>query len=139
MAEAARRFEGEHDFTSFAASSGSEEDDRERTVTRVVYRSELLRTAVCMGAVPDEEWVYTVRGQSFLRYMVRKIVGTLVDVGRGRLTPEDIPKLFELKDRSKSGSTMPAHGLCLVEVEYPDPANSLRRTDSASGTAGDGV
>jgi tRNA pseudouridine38-40 synthase len=139
MAEAARRFEGEHDFTSFAASSGSEEDDRERTVTRVVYRSELLRTAVCLGTASDEEWVYTVRGQSFLRYMVRKIVGTLVDVGRGRLTPEDIPKLFELKDRSKSGSTMPAHGLCLVEVEYSDPANSLRRSDSASGTAGDGV
>jgi len=62
-----------------------------------------------------------------------------VDVGRGRLTPEDIPKLFDLKDRSKSGSTMPAHGLCLVEVEYPDPANSLRRGNSASGAAGDGV
>jgi tRNA pseudouridine38-40 synthase len=139
MAEAARRFEGEHDFTSFAASSGSEEDDRERTMTRVVYRSELLRTTVCNGRASDEEWVYTVRGQSFLRYMVRKIVGTLVDVGRGRLTPEDIPKLFELKDRSKSGSTMPAHGLCLVEVEYPDPANSLRRSDSISGTAGDEV
>jgi tRNA pseudouridine38-40 synthase len=139
MAEAARRFEGEHDFTSFAASSGSEEDDRERTVTRVVYRSELLRTAVCNGTASDEEWVYTVRGQSFLRYMVRKIVGTLVDVGRGRLTPEDIPRLFELKDRSKSGSTMPTHGLCLVEVEYPDPANSLRRGDSVSGTAGEGV
>jgi tRNA pseudouridine38-40 synthase len=52
--------------------------------------------------------------------MVRKIVGTLVDVGRGKLMPEDITELFELRDRSKSGPTMPPQGLCLAEVEYPD-------------------
>jgi tRNA U38,U39,U40 pseudouridine synthase TruA len=56
--------------------------------------------------------------------MVRKIVGTLIDVGRGKLRPEDIPKLFELRDRSKSGPTMPPHGLCLAEVEYPKLKNS---------------
>jgi tRNA pseudouridine38-40 synthase len=117
MAEAARRFEGEHDFTSFAASTGSEEDDRERTMTRVIYRSEMLRGAA-------EEWVYLVRGKSFLRYMVRKIVGTLVDVGRGKLCPDDISKLFEMRDRSKSGPTMPPQGLCLAEVEYPETTSS---------------
>jgi len=53
--------------------------------------------------------------------MVRKMVGTLLDVGRGRLTPEDIPRLFELRDRSKSGPTVPPQGLCMVSVEYPDP------------------
>ncbi len=52
--------------------------------------------------------------------MVRKIVGTLLEVGRGRLTPADIPRLLELRDRSRSGPTVPAHGLCLVSVEYPD-------------------
>jgi tRNA pseudouridine38-40 synthase len=57
--------------------------------------------------------------------MVRKLVGTLVDVGRGKLAPADLPKLIALRDRSKSGSTMPAHGLCLESVEYRDPANSL--------------
>ena len=124
MAEAARRFEGEHDFTSFAASTGTEEGDRYRKTIRVIYRSEILRAASNQGAGEghdcDEKWVYVVRGKSFLRYMVRKIVGTLVDVGRGKLTADDIPKLIALRDRSKSGPTMPPHGLCLAEVEYPD-------------------
>ncbi len=52
--------------------------------------------------------------------MVRKIVGTLLDVGRGKLMPEDIPRLFELRDRSKSGPTVPPQGLYLVAVEYPE-------------------
>lgn len=124
MAEAARKFEGEHDFTSFAASTGSEEDDREREMARTIYRSELLRVPLEDYARGAEEWVYVVRGKSFLRYMVRKIVGTLVDVGRGKLKPDDIPALFAMRDRSKSGPTMPPHGLCLVEVEYPNPAES---------------
>lgn len=124
MAAAARQFEGEHDFTSFAASSGSEEDDRERMMTRLIYRSVLLDARDGNRVAPDE-WVYEVRGKSFLRYMVRKIAGTLVDVGRGKLSPSDIPKLFELRDRSKSGPTMPPNGLCLAQVEYPDPADSL--------------
>ena len=121
MAEAARLFEGERDFTSFAASSGSEEDDRERTTVRVVYRSELVLT--------DQRDVitYAIRGRSFLRYMVRKIVGTLLDVGRGKVAVADLPRLFELRDRSRSGPTVPPQGLCLVSVEYPDPAASLAR------------
>ncbi len=128
MAEAARRFEGEHDFTSFSASTDSEEDDdREPIVTRRIYRSELLRAELPPerpgnSSSGDEEWVYIVRGKSFLRYMVRKMVGTLVDVGRGKLRPEDIPAIFELRDRSKSGATMPPQGLCMVEVEYPVPS-----------------
>jgi tRNA pseudouridine38-40 synthase len=125
MAEAARKFEGEHDFTSFAASTGSEEDDRERQVVRTIYRSEFLRIPPERDAGESEEWDYVVRGKSFLRYMVRKMVGTIVDVGRGRLSPEDIPALFDLRDRSKSGPTMPPQGLCLVEVEYPEVVASL--------------
>jgi len=53
--------------------------------------------------------------------MVRKLVGTLLDVGRGRLTPDDIPALFDLRDRSRSGPTVPPHGLFLVSVEYSEP------------------
>ena len=49
------------------------------------------------------------------------MVGTLVDVGRGKLKPEEVPALFALRDRSKSGPTMPPQGLCLAEVEYPEP------------------
>jgi tRNA pseudouridine38-40 synthase len=135
MAEAARKFEGEHDFTSFAASTGSEENDRERTTTRTIYRSELLRTVCEDPAAGTEEWVYVIRGKSFLRYMVRKMAGTLVDVGRGKLKPEDIPELFALRDRSKSGPTMPPHGLCLAEVEYPDPAISPDGKNLSSTTS----
>ena len=115
MSRAASFFEGEHDFTSFAASSGSEDDDRERTSTRVIFRSELLSSG------DGNELTYSVRGRSFLRYMVRKLVGTLLDVGRGRLTPGDIPALFDLCDRSRSGPTAPPHGLFLVSVEYSEP------------------
>ncbi len=119
MSEAARQFEGEHDFSSFAASSGSEEDDRDRTMTRVIYSSEIVRE-------PDrEEVAYVVRGKSFLRYMVRKIVGTLIEVGKGRLKAADVAHLFELCDRSRSGPTVPPEGLYLVSLEYPDPADSL--------------
>ena len=124
MTETAGQFIGEHDFTSFAASTGSEEDDRDRTTIRTIYRSELLRAKNANSHNSAEEWIYVVRGKSFMRHMVRKMVGTMVDVGRGRLAAGDLPKLFALRDRSKSGATMPPHGLCLEDVEYSDPANS---------------
>jgi tRNA pseudouridine38-40 synthase len=57
--------------------------------------------------------------------MVRKLSGTLIDVGRGRLSPADVTELFALRDRSRSGPTLPSHGLFLLSVEYPDAANSL--------------
>ena len=145
MARAARLFEGKHDFTSFAASSGSEDDDRNRAPEREIFSSEIRRvtrdtvwsqsplwsaplpgapadsSSVHASAPQSEELLYIVRGRSFLRYMVRKIVGTLLDVGRGRLTVDDIPPLFDLRDRSKSGPTVAPHGLFLVSVEYPEP------------------
>src|SRR5579864_1992161 len=112
---AAKCFEGEHDFSSFAATSGSEEGDKDRSPVRVIYNSELIR-------LPEkEEIIYAIRGRSFLRYMVRKIVGTLLDVGRGKLSASDISKLFELRDRSRSGPTVPPEGLYLVELKYPEP------------------
>src|SRR6202140_2552389 len=113
MRDAAARFVGSHDFASFAASTGSEEDDKERSTVREIYSTELVRT-------DGEELVFTVRGRSFLRYMVRKMMGTLLDVGRGKLKPEDINRLYELKDRSKSGPTVPPQGLCMVSVEHDE-------------------
>jgi tRNA pseudouridine38-40 synthase len=114
MRDAAARFVGVHDFTSFAASTGSEEDDKERVMEREIYSTELVRS-------PDnEELVFTVHGRSFLRYMVRKMVGTLLDVGRGKLKPEDIDRLYELRDRSKSGPTVPAHGLWMVSADHEE-------------------
>ena len=130
MAQAAREFEGEHDFTSFSASSGSEDDDREREVVRAIYSSEIIRE-------PDrDELTYIVRGRSFLRYMVRKIVGTLIEVGKGRLAPAEIPQIFEARDRSRSGPTVPAEGLYLVSLEYPDPTDSLASKSPHESLAG---
>ena len=96
------------------ASTGSEDDDQERSTEREVFSSELTRSA------DNEELVFTVSGRSFLRYMVRKMVGTLLDIGRGKLTPDDIERLFELKDRSKSGPTVPAQGLVMVAVKHDE-------------------
>lgn len=115
MAVAAKYFVGEHDFTSFTASSGSEETDKDRSPVRVICRSELERHA------ERPEIVYAVTGKSFLRYMVRKIVGTLLEVGRGKLRPEEIPGVFEARDRSRSGPTAPPEGLYLVSLKYPEP------------------
>ena len=114
MKEAAAKFVGVHDFTSFAASTGSEDDDKERNMEREIYSSELKRTD------DGEELWFTVHGRSFLRYMVRKMVGTLLEVGRGKLSPADIERLYELKDRSKSGPTVPPQGLFMVRVDHEE-------------------
>jgi len=114
MREAAARFVGVHDFTSFAASTGSEDDDKGRNMVREIYETQLQRTD------DGEELWFTVRGRSFLRYMVRKMMGTLLEVGRGKMAPGDIEKLYEIKDRSKSGPTVPPQGLCMVSVEHEE-------------------
>jgi tRNA pseudouridine38-40 synthase len=114
MQEGAKRFVGTHDFSSFAASTGSEDDDKERNMEREIYSAEITRTD------DGEELWFTVRGKSFLRYMVRKMVGTLLEIGRGKLAPDDIDKLYELKDRSKSGPTAPPQGLWMVSVEHDE-------------------
>lgn len=135
MARAARYFEGEHDFTSFSASTGSEERDRHQTMIRSIFRSELIDFAGSSGAAAEslicdrhpcqEEWMYVIRGSSFLRYMVRKMIGTLLQVGRGRRSAGEIPHLLAKRDRACCGPTAPPHGLCLQSVEYPDPTASL--------------
>src|SRR6201997_1035132 len=114
MRDAAARFVGLHDFSSFAASTGSEDDDKERNMEREIFSTELKRTE------DGEELWFTVHGRSFLRYMVRKMVGTLLEVGRGKLTPQDIDWLYEVKVRSKSGPTVPPQGLFMVMVDHDE-------------------
>jgi len=106
MARAARHLEGTHDFASFcAAGSGA------RTTVRT-----LRRVAVERG-VPGEIAV-AVLGEGFLRHMVRIAVGTLLEVGRGRRDPEELPAVLAARDRRAAGPTAPAHGLTLVRVDY---------------------
>jgi tRNA pseudouridine38-40 synthase len=109
MARAAALLAGEHDFTSFTAADAQEED---KSHVRVILRSRLLwrrRSSML---------IYEVTGKGFLRYMVRNIVGTLVEVGRGRFAPSDIPEILAACDRARAGPTAPAQGLCLTNVEY---------------------
>ncbi len=132
MAEAAPLFEGEHDFTAFAGADGDEEEGRERVPVREILSARITRVArgniwseafarLAPGpATAGEELVFTVRGRSFLRFMVRKMVGTLLEIGRGRLTANDILLQFEKRDRSAVGPTVAPQGLFLVAVEYPD-------------------
>lgn len=66
-----------------------------------------------------EKLVFTVTADRFLRNMVRAIVGTLLDVGKGKISKDDVKKIIESKNRSKAGVSVPAHGLYLVKVKYP--------------------
>lgn len=65
-------------------------------------------------------WVFTIKADRFLRNMVRAIVGTLIEVGRGKLSVEGFRKVIEKKNRGMAGSSVPGHALFLVDVEYPD-------------------
>ena len=68
----------------------------------------------------DERWVFTITANRFLRNMVRAIVGTLIQVGRGKLTENDFRNIIESKDRSKAGASVNPNGLYLVQVRYPE-------------------
>jgi tRNA pseudouridine38-40 synthase len=65
-------------------------------------------------------WRFTISANRFLRNMVRAIVGTLIDVGRGKISLDDFKSIIEAKDRCKAGDSAPACGLALVEIDYPD-------------------
>lgn len=104
MKKAIKHFYGEKDFSSF--TSDEPKKKRVRTISKFKMK------------VTKEEIIFTVSGKSFLRYMVRNIIGTLIDVGRGKIAPEDIPAIFLAKDRRQAGQTAPARGLFLEEVEY---------------------
>jgi tRNA pseudouridine38-40 synthase len=135
IAQAAKLFEGEHDFTSFAAAEAlvaqallpvqKRTDANEAqagvpvlravalpNMVRTIFTSRILRrTRTCM-------LIYEVTGSGFLHHMVRNIVGTLVEVGRGKLEPVDITRILEARDRTLAGPTALAQGLCLVKVDY---------------------
>ena len=109
MKEAAAVFAGEHDFTAFSASDRREEEEKSRV--RRIFRSDLARSG--------DTLIYTVRGSGFLKHMVRNIVGTLIETGRGNLTGPEINTLFSADCPRKAGPTAPAKGLVLQSVEYP--------------------
>jgi tRNA pseudouridine38-40 synthase len=115
MQQAAALLVGTHDFTSFAAT---DPDLTQRS--EAVSAPNPVKT-ICASTVVREGGLlrYRVTGSGFLHHMVRNIVGTLVEVGRGSLGPAEIPRILAARDRAAAGPTAPAHGLYLVAVEYP--------------------
>ena len=105
MKKAVKYFIGKHDFSAFKSSGTSSKDG-----VREIYFAELF--------AEGEKIIIEFTGSGFLYNMVRIIAGTLVDVGIGKLSPNDIPEIIESKDRKRAGKTLPAHGLYLVEVQY---------------------
>jgi tRNA pseudouridine38-40 synthase len=116
MQQAASHFIGSHDFTSFAAA---DPDLNERANGGVGPNPvKMLHTSAC--TLEDGLIVYRVSGSGFLHHMVRNIVGTLVEVGRGALEPTDIPRILAARSRSAAGPTAPPQGLFLVRVDYDE-------------------
>jgi tRNA pseudouridine38-40 synthase len=116
MQIAARALVGTHDWSAFQVRASewrteAQEQGRTRSAVRRVTR-------VSVFGVPGGEVQVEVEGQGFLRQMVRSLVGTLVEVGRGRRDPFSMPALLESRDRGAAGATAPAHGLTLVRVDY---------------------
>lgn len=107
MAEAADHLLGEHDFSSFRAAG-----DVSATPVKTIRRSEIARQGELIA--------YTVEGSSFLQHMVRTIAGTLIEVGRGHRAPGWVAEVVAAGRRDAAGPTLPAKGLFLERVLYPD-------------------
>lgn len=105
MADAAQCLVGTHDFSAFRAGTCAAATPI-RTLSRAAWRAE------------GDLWRFEVEGNAFLQHMVRIIVGTLLDVGRGTRRPADLPGILASRDRRRAGTTAPPHGLCLVTVAY---------------------
>ena len=106
MQEAIKYFEGEHDFKAFKASGTSS-----KSSVRTIYKADVIDAG-------NERIYIELTGNGFLYNMVRIISGTLVEVGLGKIEPNEIKTIIESKKRENAGKTLPPQGLYLVDVEY---------------------
>lgn len=106
MQEAVKYFEGEHDFKAFKASGTSS-----KISVRTIYKADVIQ-------MPNDRIYIELTGNGFLYNMVRIIAGTLVDVGIGKIKPEEIDSIIKSEKRENAGKTLPPQGLYLVKVEY---------------------
>ena len=113
MRSAAKLFLGKHDFRSFAANRNYEVECTVRTLTK------------CDIKKSGSLFTFIIEGDGFLYKMCRGIVGTLVQVGQGKIAAEDIKKILAIKDRRVAGMTAPAHGLVLWKVFYKSKVKGL--------------
>jgi tRNA pseudouridine38-40 synthase len=107
MREAAGHLLGERDFSSFGRVPSPD-----ATPVRTLYELQVDRR--------DHFVAVRARANSFIQQMVRSLVGTLVQVGEGKRSPDAMPGVVEAKDRGAAGPVAPPHGLCLVSVEYDE-------------------
>ena len=108
MQEAIKYFEGEHDFKAFKASGTSS-----KSSVRTIYKAKKKKK--------DNDRIYIeLTGNGFLYNMVRIIAGTLVEVGMGKIQPEEIKEIIKSQKRENAGKTLPPQGLYLINVEYTD-------------------
>ncbi len=105
MQKASKYFEGEHDFKAFKASGTSS-----KSSIRTIYKADVTKHG-------DRIYI-ELTGNGFLYNMVRIISGTLLEVGLGKIKPEEIPEIIVSKKRERAGKTLPPQGLYLVEVKY---------------------
>ena len=108
MNEAASRLFDYTDFTSFS-----------KLHTDVATNNCRIMQAQWLQ-VGEHEWRFVIKADRFLRNMVRAVVGTLLEVGRGKMTVEEFCEVVEKQDRCSAGTSVPAHALFLVDVAYPD-------------------
>lgn len=106
MQEVLRCIIGSHDFKAFEGSGSPR-----ATTVRCIINADFEETG-------DDYMVLKIEGDGFLKFMIRNIVGTLVDVGLDKITPDDFKRILDSKDRNLAGITAPAHGLFLIEVKY---------------------
>jgi tRNA pseudouridine38-40 synthase len=97
---------GTHDFKAFEGTGSP----RANTVRSIMHAD--------LEKMDDGYLIFKIQGNGFLKFMVRNIIGTLVDVGLGKITPDDFNNILLSKDRSLAGVTAPAHGLFLMQVDY---------------------
>jgi tRNA pseudouridine38-40 synthase len=105
MQRAAGTLEGEHDFSAFKASGGS-------------IKNPVRRVLAAKWQKSKGELIFTITATGFLRGMVRSLVGTMAEIGRGKRPPQDLADLLRTGERRRAGPTAPPHGLFLVEVMY---------------------
>jgi len=139
MTEAAALLLGSHDFTSMAATDPDraqrEADDDSASspaikinpVKTITLADWSRRPVPLQGSSAHEDLlIFRISGSGFLHHMVRNIVGTLVEIGRGSLAPSDLTRILDARDRTAAGPTAPARGLYLVEVVYNPVTNETQ-------------
>lgn len=117
MDRAAQLLVGEHDFKSFCKMASA--------VGKPTCRNVISVSFAAGSALGEEHIAFTIKGNAFLHSMVRTIVGTLVEVGAGRRSPEWVAEVLDACDRRAAGPTAPARGLCFMDVDYDEGVLSV--------------